>query len=422
MNFLTPKSFYIPLFFISSFPLIFILGKGLTNTFSVIIALYGIYLIIIKNYKFINNIFFKFYIFYLFILLVSSIFSNNILNSLFVSIPYFLFLFFIISHIFILKKFEKDYFKNFLFFSYLSFLLVIVFAVYEFFFSIDKNDELITYYTRVNGLKSLFSNKILGIYIQKFLPIFLGILLYSKNKLTKFDYLMILSLIILTFLSFSRTSIILLIIFFVLFYISFSEIRMQLKKFFLVSFIFIFSILPFTDFQQQIKKTFRQLSSESSFNLYPNHYLGHYNTALKIIYDKPFLGTGPDTFKELCSKENYRYFYDKKFYEDLNQIVYIDSCSTHPHHYYIQIFAESGLFAFLLLCIFYLFVIREFIKLFIINNSLSRNPLYKISIITILCNFFPLAPTTDFYNTQINALIYLPIIFFIYFKYIKKYI
>jgi O-antigen ligase len=160
--------------------------------------------------------------------------------------------------------------------------------------------------------------------------------------------------------------------------------------------------------------------SDNSFNLYPKHYIGHYKTALNMIKDKPYLGIGPDTFKDLCSNNKYEFIYDT-FYNEKNELVNIDSCSTHPHNYYLQNFAESGILTFVLLCLFYFFILKEFINFFISDNPLAKNPLYKISIIAILCNFFPFAPNTDFYNTHLNTLIYLPIIFFIYFKYIKKY-
>ena len=416
------KTTYKPLLILSSLPFLFIFGKALSNSVSVIIAMYGIYLVISKNYlKFLKYNFLKLYIFFLLCLFVSSIASFDIFESLNTTMPYSFFLFFIVSHLFILETYEKTYLEQFLLFSYLSLIIVIGFSFYEFFFIQKTNDQLISYYVREDGLTSIFSYKILGNYMQKFLPIFIGIKIYLKKKLSKLDLFIIISGVVITFLSYSRTSIILLILFSILFYILFFDISKDLIKLLAICSIIIFSSLPFTNiYQKVVIKTFDQVYFANSFNLYPKHYIGHYKTALNMIIDKPYLGTGPDTFKELCSNNKYEFIYHT-FYDENNLLVNLNSCSTHPHNYFLQNFAESGLLTFALLCLFYLFILKEFINFFISDNKLAKNPLYKISIITILCNFFPFAPSTDFYNTHINTLIYLPIIFFIYFKYIKKY-
>ena len=175
MNFNEFKISYKPLLVLSILPFLFILGKAVSNTFSVIIAIFGIYILIRKSYfKFLNNNFFKFYIFFLFCLFFSSITSYNIVESFNTTIPYSLFIFFIISHIFILNNYEKSYFEKFLFFSYLALTIVILFSFYEFFFKLEINDKLEYYHSRDEGLQSVFSYKILGNYIQKFLPIFLA--------------------------------------------------------------------------------------------------------------------------------------------------------------------------------------------------------------------------------------------------------
>jgi hypothetical protein len=125
------KTTYKPLFILSSLPLFFIFGKALSNSVSVIIAMYGIYLVISKNYlKFLNYNFLKLYIFFLFCLLVSSFVSFDIFDSLNTTIPYSFFLFFIVAHLFILETYEKTYLEQFLFFSYLSLIIVISFSFY----------------------------------------------------------------------------------------------------------------------------------------------------------------------------------------------------------------------------------------------------------------------------------------------------
>ena len=61
----------------------------------------------------------------------------------------------------------------------------------------------------------------------------------------------------------------------------------------------------------------------------------HYRTAYNMYKDKPFLGHGPKMFRVICN--------DKKY------AVGKYSCATHPHNFYIQLLAETGILGFLFL-------------------------------------------------------------------------
>lgn len=68
-----------------------------------------------------------------------------------------------------------------------------------------------------------------------------------------------------------------------------------------------------------------------------------YNTGIEIIKDKPILGSGPNTFRKECLK-----------YEILNSEKF--SCTTHPHNTYLQLFLETGIFGFCMICLLFLTV------------------------------------------------------------------
>ena len=93
----------------------------------------------------------------------------------------------------------------------------------------------------------------------------------------------------------------------------------------------------------------------------------------------------------------------------------INSCSTHPHNIYLQLFSENGVMAFSFLIIFYIFILKEaFLYLFKKYNH--KNMLYFSCLISTLCSFLPIAPSPSFYNTYLNAIIYFPIIYILYYN------
>ena len=64
-------------------------------------------------------------------------------------------------------------------------------------------------------------------------------------------------------------------------------------------------------------------------------------TSLNIFFDNKLIGSGPNTYRKLCNKDEY----------NVNEF----SCSTHPHNTYLQL-SETGIIGlgFILYCFFIL--------------------------------------------------------------------
>ena len=60
-----------------------------------------------------------------------------------------------------------------------------------------------------------------------------------------------------------------------------------------------------------------------------------FRTAYNMFKDQPIFGHGPKMFRILCLDEKYA--------------TGIDPCMTHPHNFYIQLLAETGIIGFLFL-------------------------------------------------------------------------
>jgi O-antigen ligase len=60
-----------------------------------------------------------------------------------------------------------------------------------------------------------------------------------------------------------------------------------------------------------------------------------FRTAYKMFEDKPVFGHGPKMFRIICKEYKYQ--------------IGIDPCDTHPHNFYLQLLAETGMIGFLFL-------------------------------------------------------------------------
>ena len=125
-------------------------------------------------------------------------------------------------------------------------------------------------------------------------------------------------------------------------------------------------------------------------------------TGINIFMDNKFLGIGPKNYREVCKKDIYNF-----------ETNGYSSCSTHPHNFYIQLLAETGLigtlpvFLIFFSSLFYLskILIKEDLKNNYIMQSLS------CFIFCIFISFWPIVPSGNFFNNWISIIIYLPIPF-----------
>jgi O-antigen ligase len=132
-------------------------------------------------------------------------------------------------------------------------------------------------------------------------------------------------------------------------------------------------------------------------------------TAYNMFKDQPLFGHGPKMFRVICK--------DKKYATGVN------SCMTHPHNFYVQLLAETGIIGFLFLFSTLVYVIYIALNQFKSMIFKQKRPLtdYQVCLLAgILITVWPLTPNGNFFNNWLMVVYSLPIGFYLQSIYSKK--
>ena len=398
-------------------PIALITGPAIPDIFLSINALFFLIFSLKKKlwkyYK--NPIFFGFIIFCLYGF-IRSIFSEFPIESLTNggSLFYFRYVFFSLAVWYLLDN--NPYLSDCLLVIVLSCILVVsIDACYQYFVGVNLFGNEKFSDTR---LTSFFGDEpIVGRYIS-YLSIFAFFLIYQVTKVDKKIFLISILLLvvceIVVFLSGERAPLFNIFLFsiFILFFLPFFKIYRIMGVIISITLIVAVAQLNPISKKRMFEQTFSEMK-ETHFPFLPYTELHeqHYVGALKMFLDKPIMGVGTNLFRYQCQKDKYRYK-DK-------------SCTSHPHHFYLQLLAELGIIGFLFLFIFYLYIsyliVRQFfaILFFKSNNAIKFN--YFLILIIMFINFWPLIPNMSFYNNWNNVFIFIPMGYLLKFLYDKKF-
>ena len=132
-------------------------------------------------------------------------------------------------------------------------------------------------------------------------------------------------------------------------------------------------------------------------------------TAYNMFKDQPILGHGPKMFRVLCKNEKYT--------------AGAASCSTHPHNFYVQLLAETGIVGFLFLFSALSYVIYTALRQFKSIIFKQKRPLtdYQVCLLAgILISVWPFSPAGNFFNNWLMIVYSLPVGFYLQSIYYKK--
>ena len=128
-----------------------------------------------------------------------------------------------------------------------------------------------------------------------------------------------------------------------------------------------------------------------------NSYWGAWRSGIHQGLIKPIIGLGPSSSRKHCktlSEKGIDWLPGKNY------------CGNHPHNYYIQIFAETGLIGLILGTLMFYYLFKTCYKG---RFSDPRCPITSICYIIPLAFFFPLQQTGSFFGQWGNLFIWFPI-------------
>ena len=397
-------------------PMALVLSRFVADFFVSLIALiYLFYTIKFKYFVFYKNIYFKLSLLFCIYIFLTSIFSDYILNSLRVTIPYFRYILFACATLFMLKNSDK-FLNSFFYALLITIIIVLLFGFYQFIFGVNilYSDLPLFHFSKTSELYSdfrisgLFHDELVqGGYLLRLMPILIGIFFLSKNhKIQKNIFIFFILLILLMILfSGERAAIALSSVFlFILFLFNDSNIKKKISQI-LIFFLFFGTIIFNHDGikNRVINNTKALLFEKSEIQLFSSGHEQHYKTSFEIFKKNKLLGVGVRNFRYECRDPIYKYIGPSR-------------CTTHPHNIFFQFLVETGIIglAFLFIAYFYIgFFFLKQLKLKFLNKKKINMALICFGS-AILINIFPLVPSGNFFNNWLSILYFFPIGFFIY--------
>ena len=287
-------------------------------------------------------------------------------------------------------------------------------------------DGYIQYFTGVNlsGFKisgnrisSFFGNElIMGSYLSRLFPLLFALFLVKKKQKFEIYFIGFLFILVdvLIFMSGERSA---------FFFLNLSTVFIiilikEYQKFRLITFIISIICVLILSLNSSVlnDRMFKGpaqdmgiIKHSSEAVIFSKNHDSLIRTALNMFKDQPLFGHGPKMFRVICKDEKY--------------VVGKFPCSSHPHNFYIQLLAETGIigFLFLLSALIYVFytAFRQFKSIIFKQKRLLTD--YQVCLLAgILITVWPFSPNGNFFNNWLMIVYSLPVGFYLQSIYSKK--
>ena len=356
-----------------------------------------------KLTKYFNNYYFKIFLIFYLILVLSSFLSNNTFISLKNSLFYFRFGIFSLCFWYLLER--NKLLLRYLFISMIiCFSSLIIDGYFQYFFG--KNLFGYALYNDYRVSSFFGSELILGSYLARFFPILFGLfIILDKPKKNKFLLCVMTIVFILSegliFISGERLALFFMNLSAVYIILLLKEYRTYRFWTYLVSLSLIFALFVFVPNSKQrfIDQTIKDVTRNTDDKVYifskPHNDM--YITAYRIFLDNKLFGVGPRQYRNACD----------------DYAVSIYSCETHPHNTYLELLSEAGIFAFLIVTSLFILLcfvsIKHFIFKFIHGKKSIINDLEVCLFSAVIISLWPFSPSGSFFNNWMSIVYYFPI-------------
>jgi len=151
------------------------------------------------------------------------------------------------------------------------------------------------------------------------------------------------------------------------------------------------------------------LKESQNKNIFTEAHDSLIKTAYNMFLDKPIFGHGPKMFRVICKDEKYA--------------TGISPCMTHPHNFYIQLLAETGIigFGFLFSALVYvLYCAYRQLKSIVLRQKRYLTDYQVCLLAGILITVWPLSPNGNFFHNWLAIVYSLPVGFYLHSIYGKN--
>ena len=329
-----------------------------------------------------KNIYFIIFVTFCITIIISSLLSNYVYFSLKSSLFYIRIGIFALLISYLIDKNKKI--LNYFYYSFIFTYAILIFDGYYQYFQGENIIGIELYHK--SRVSSFFGDElILGSFLSRTLPLFLALFFIKEKKLIEFYFFPIFLILIFVLIIFAgeRASLLFLLLSFFLILTLISKYK-KIRVFLFVLFVISSSIIFISNdkvYDRYINSTIESIGlNQKKINLFSPEHESLFLTAWNIFLDNPILGSGPKTFRFECQNPEYA--------------KGIMPCQTHPHNFYLQVLAETGISGFLFLIGTFFFTIFSLIRHFCIKIFKNQVTLTNYQICLFVGLFITVWPIT----------------------------